>query len=319
MFPSTPSRPRRPREEAGFPVAESTPQAAATSSFVPFFPFASPSLSPERVSSAFESFEVDPKILDWVKRSKKLPEKPESIASFKKMAELLRKKEFEIETKKFSLGQVKHGNFKETYFFKEEEERTIFGEKASRYVLKVYLFNQLRVHSDREIENWTKFAMKQYHILKSHNEKVEAKEIEEPRLPIAKIYNDPLKDGYFLCERVEISYEELDRFTLDEFESDLTTLPEAVFSRLEQYRNFFIWGVKNKVALDLKMDNFGVDPKTNQLVLFDFYEEEEDTPRAFLNTNFKRFCKGNLHLKNFLIEPLKEINLKEYQFFYDFG
>lgn len=191
------------------------------------------------------------------------------------------------------------GSYKNTYFFMDEEREILPGKMAGELVVKCYHERRASQVVDKALENWTAYSMNQYRTLLEHNGTVP----EEEQLSIADIFNNPSEDGFFLCERLPIKWND---FTLwKDNNVTVESLPSDVRERLTNYRKFFIYAIKNNVPLDINEGNFGMRAGSNDLVLLDFLEEEEDEALPLLNTNIKKISNGNRNIFTFLLDPIK--------------
>ncbi len=221
-----------------------------------------------------------------------------------------------INGQKFSLHSPQSGDFKTTYFFADGEKEVYDGRKGKELVLKVYSQTRAQRSSDRELLKMTTHACEQ------HKHLQDAIAGGAP-LSVSAILNDPVRDGFFLCERVDTTWtidQELlapdtmldgvggaESAASEGRAGHFEGLPETLKVQLHSFRDFLVWAYTNKVALDINTGNFGVK-SDNTLTLIDFMEldSDDDAPQPFLNTIVRNLVSRNESVLAFLCEPLVE-------------
>jgi|GEM_PF-6500518 len=204
------------------------------------------------------------------------------------------------------------GCYKDVYAFGDDVV-VMPGKTGAEVVVKMYKRETLERNSDAALRAMTAFSVSQYRRLHAHNASAGAA---SERLLFTGIHNDPVTDGYFICDRVTKFWENPTTLWSTDPKVTFESLPAPIQAQFVSFRQFFVWAIVNKEPLDIKWDNFGL-ADDNRLILLDFLEEEEDESGvfAFLNTNIQRMCVGNKNMLNWLIEPLKEASPEDHKSF----
>ncbi|HEV8051779.1 MAG TPA: hypothetical protein VGP47_04730 [Parachlamydiaceae bacterium] len=116
--------------------------------------------------------------------------------------------------------------------------------------------------------------------------------------PVSRILNNPLKDGFYLVEKIEhefpISWNK---------KTSIESLDVKSKWLLDQVKFMFQYAFDNEILLDLSRNNvrFKIDENENEIVyLIDFKEECDDEYYLFIEPNISTFANGNPLVADYL-------------------
>lgn len=202
-----------------------------------------------------------------------------NCAYIRKILSIEHNKKVQFKDKIYDLSiRLGAGDYSNVYLVKDHPEM----------VVKFYQAHRLT--SERRVQSRIQYILKQYHIFAEIDGKI-------PHLHQAKILNDKtaIEDGFLMVERISDPFPEPSW----DINTKFSELSERDIHLLSQVQKMFKFLVDNKIFIDLKRDNVGVE---QQIVkLFDWHEEpeEEDELNLHIRKKINSFAIG----KDGLINP----------------